>query len=80
MTPHQYLQQLSHSIAKANKKRENSNRQAIDTALSSLCGLLPNNQLPTVLPRVVAIQAALAEGGLGQYTLAGLDRYLYGDE
>ena len=46
------LKKISKAIAKANKKyTKNSEWQALDTALASLCGLLPNNQLSTVLPK-----------------------------
>lgn len=49
------LKKISKAIAKANKKHKNSEWQTIDTALVSLCGPLPNNQLATVLPKVVAV-------------------------
>lgn len=50
------LQKISKGIDKANKKyAKNKEWQAIDTALSTLCGPLPNNQLANVLPKVVAV-------------------------
>lgn len=50
------LKKISKDIDKANNKyAKNKDWQAIDTALSTLCGPLPNNQLANVLPKVVAV-------------------------
>ncbi len=50
------LKKISKGIDKANKKyAKDKDWQAKDTALSKLCGPLPNNQLTTVLPKVVAV-------------------------